>query len=521
VLYNFKASAKYPNQQFYSTVERRKLHEYFLTPEEQQKADAKYDASCSGIIFSTPASANEYQTRMETARDALHNRFTHEKSALQSVLRSISHISNADTFLANNSLLPVEPNRSDIRYVLLQTAESMPLLAEGEAFLQRPEQLLESDLVWGVVLLLESTRSFIWKNDKPVSFNCRLVALELASEVRSSIELLRETKSNPFSTNDKAEDRDMVLLRDVSELLRRFTSINRFDLYHQSPWVAGSNMSAILGNAQFLGLIVLAREGVFGMMLHMYNMLLQLSIVENIPLLELLCDLFLKEIFLGSRPARRFTSVQNRFLGGSLKWNGKRNKPGYVAPPIQFKGRYRFAKVEQRLNPISLSPFIYFSMSGGKPDQTFWAKIAFKGEKPLATPQMCMENLFIKHSVSETVEIVTKLLECDFIGAFPLAKLNCFKIYQLTLDIWDKISQAYCTLDSGPEELEPLTIPRSLGLATARCFQMTTMVNVDARMMHKHHAAKIKDHSALILMRDVFLEVCEGKKVEDFQWSQI
>jgi hypothetical protein len=132
--------------------------------------------------------------------------------------------------------------------------------------------------------------------------------------------------------------------------------------------------------------------------------------------------------------------------------------------------------------------------------------------------------LFQKNSGPELVDEMKALLGREFSGPFPLAKLNCFKVYKLTLDIWEKLAQAYCALDEAPPEFGGfLPRPRfgQSGLGVGVHLQMFTIMDVSQRMMYKYHAAKIKEHSALLLMRDAFVKMCEGLKVEDFQWSQI
>jgi hypothetical protein len=83
-------------------------------------------------------------------------------------------------------------------------------------------------------------------------------------------------------------------MRNLVDMLDTFRATPRFDMYNQSPWAAGSTMSAIVGNAQALGLSNLVRKGVFGSFLHMYNMLQQIGAIEKIEVLEDLCTLFMQ-----------------------------------------------------------------------------------------------------------------------------------------------------------------------------------------------------------------------------------
>jgi hypothetical protein len=87
-----------------------------------------------------------------------------------------------------------------------------------------------------------------------------------------------------------------------------------FDVYGQSPWVVGSALGSILGNMQILGLTLFC-TGVFGIFLHMYNMLSQICAVPKIDALEAFCNLFLDDVFMGSRPTKNFSNILHRLDG--------------------------------------------------------------------------------------------------------------------------------------------------------------------------------------------------------------
>jgi hypothetical protein len=365
-LHSFKASVLNEDHEFIYAIERRKLHEYFMTPQKEQEAEKKWHEHLSDSTHaSCTLDTSECKICMER-QQAMMNKFEHERSAIRSILRSILQLADSKFFSATNSLLNKLQDSAEI-HVLIQDAVSMPLLGEVGCFLGDPEGLLGTELVCGLVLFLESTKTFIWMNDRPNPTNCRLLALKLANEVRSSIELVRDIEKDTFQKSHRIDGHEAELLRNVSELLKRFTCTNCFDLYHQSPWVAGSNMSAILGNAPALGLIMLGRQGIFVRMLHMYNMLQKLGIIKDVQLLELLCNLFVKEVFLGSRPNQKFDTIQNRSLGGSLVWSGTRNGPSFLAPPkvcITHDGNREIKILEQRWDPLEVSPFVNINMKG-------------------------------------------------------------------------------------------------------------------------------------------------------------
>jgi hypothetical protein len=116
--------------------------------------------------------------------------------------------------------------------------------------------------------------------------------------------------------------RDRAILKmqvaDV-EYLERYTKEVWFDLYYQSPWTAGSHMVEILHASIDTGVRLFHSRGTVAAVLHVYNALRQLKSIDQISLLDELCEVFRDEIFLGSLPKENFNSCFRRFLGGSLQ----------------------------------------------------------------------------------------------------------------------------------------------------------------------------------------------------------
>ncbi|KAF2183732.1 hypothetical protein K469DRAFT_689862 [Zopfia rhizophila CBS 207.26] len=65
--------------------------------------------------------------------------------------------------------------------------ETVPLLYELENFLQKLYVPLRSELIVGLNLLIETCKTFAWKNYKPNLVNLRVKALRLTTEVQTSM----------------------------------------------------------------------------------------------------------------------------------------------------------------------------------------------------------------------------------------------------------------------------------------------------------------------------------------------
>ena len=124
--------------------------------------------------------------------------------------------------------------------------------------------------------------------------NPRLHALKSAQDVHKSV--VRFRLSEPFAPKSDC-DRENCLDPGLMETLRRFetdlsilTSEKRFDLYHQSPVVAGHQMTRVLARATDLGTRFCKLMQYVGTTLHLYNLLRQIDIIEEESvLLEHLC----------------------------------------------------------------------------------------------------------------------------------------------------------------------------------------------------------------------------------------
>jgi hypothetical protein len=147
-------------------------------------------------------------------------------------------------------------------------------------------------------------------------------------------------------------------MRNLVDMLDTFRATPRFDMYNQSPWAAGPTMSAIISNAQALGLSNLVRKGLFGSFLHMYNMLQQMGAIEKVEVLEDLCKLFTQEVFVGQRPKSNFASILSRFKGATpTHFKGGGGHTSMIFTPHE-NNMDTHIKVEERIYPRTTSLFV-------------------------------------------------------------------------------------------------------------------------------------------------------------------
>jgi hypothetical protein len=269
---------------------------------------------------------------------------------------------------------------------------------------------------------------------------------------------------------------------------------------------------------------MLGQKAIIGSVLHTYNMVQQLGLVPKIDILEELCNLLVKQVFLGIRPQKRFSSLQNRFRGGSLKYN---DGAAFITPPnlmgMHKRDQSPLGLLEKRFTPYETSLFVDMIMTGGRPHDPFWSQLATDSKSQTLHARESLERVFRKQSGFVIVEKAKRLLEREAIGRLPLAKLNCFKAYKLGLDILENLARAYASPNL-PSEFDYLVIEdegRDLSLVSASRFQQFMMLEVDELMKHKRTGAILKKHAGLLMIRDAIVKACEGKKVEDFLWKGI
>ena len=147
---------------------------------------------------------------------------------------------------------------------------------------------------------------------------CRLTALRLAQQAMKSISsIIKNKPCFPCECTQTLAYYLRVLERDLDEFVKH----KCWDLYFQSPWVAGNHILEILDLCHYYGMKLFVYRHYLGAVVHSYNVLQQLAGLENIPLLEHICEQY-KETFFpgGQRPTSNFRSSWTRYVGARLKF---------------------------------------------------------------------------------------------------------------------------------------------------------------------------------------------------------
>jgi hypothetical protein len=139
-----------------------------------------------------------------------------------------------------------------------------PLVSDVSNFLEDQSEHPSLGLVFGLHLLLEAYRSFIWAADAAPRSNCRITALRFGREMKDMVQ-------NALSLN--CDPMIQLMLGLETSFLDEYLAENRFDLYYQSPWTAGFHMCEILHYSIDNGLRLVNSNGRVGAVLHIYNAL--------------------------------------------------------------------------------------------------------------------------------------------------------------------------------------------------------------------------------------------------------
>jgi hypothetical protein len=287
-----------------------------------------------------------------------------------------------------NSVLRSTTSRlKDATYNLgeINYSRGLPLCDEVCRLLDSHEYQKRSELVFGLHLLLGSCTAFLWSDPTGVVNQavCRIQVLRFAREVQGSAsELILAAGDEVYNTCVAFHPWITANLGDLVGGLERFHKQSIFDLYSQSPWVCGAQMSFILQFAQDMGFGFLNMRSYFGGILHLYNMLQQCKVhCPELPVIEALCCAFQQEVFMDAkaRPTKNFTSIFLRYGGGTL-----RTKKG-TYDPMDYTG----VQDSDCRNPtgddvrlcgsrLSLfsSPFFYDSYGQDR----FWETVVNEGE---------------------------------------------------------------------------------------------------------------------------------------------
>ncbi|KAK6382059.1 hypothetical protein LTS17_003944 [Exophiala oligosperma] len=204
---------------------------------------------------------------------------------------------------------------------------STPVYADVGYLITRDDEKAQSwSAILGLELLTKGYRSYL--ESLPLAneiSRCRLAALRLAQQASSQVSrVLNDKTCFPCRCTQTLA----YHLQNLEADLNSYAKYKCWDIYFQSPWVAGNQILEILDLCHYYGMRLFNYRHYVGAVLHSYNALTQLDRLKKIPILESLCDQFGGVFFPGgTRPKGSFRACWSRHVGARLKFKkGHKNR---------------------------------------------------------------------------------------------------------------------------------------------------------------------------------------------------
>ncbi|KAK3629730.1 hypothetical protein LTR56_017849 [Elasticomyces elasticus] len=325
----------------------------------------------------------------------------------------------------------------------------------------------------------------------------------------------------------RCSDTLALRLECVQTEMEAFVHAKCFDLYFQSPWVCGGHILTMVEALFYYGLRLFSYRNYVGSVLHMYNLLRELSSLEEIPILEHICQAFEQTFFPGGRPNCHFRACYTRYRGGRLHFDSHssthKNGCHSVRVPVHTaratSGMGKRAEMKDcRLDYRRVSMLMEIKHKDYRLDTATWDRLlSGNGAHQEQSPKSPKRTGICSHHRQPSQgsclpDYGTRLLslgeavKADFEGPMPVAKLNLFKIYLACVRVTEVISNG--THDE-PERNGQycLCYLDALLLAADRC---TASGRVLRPLGHRDLATSCKK-----VIRDEF----GNAKLEDFLWQ--
>lgn len=385
-----------------------------------------------------------------------------------------------------------------------------PLAADLEDYLESSDPTEDPDdsLAFGMHLFTESYRSFLWKGDEVNKTNCRLKSLQFARNLKGEVHKSLTQLDAEWSRTSPGL---IFELRELDQNLERYIKDVRFDLYYQAPWTAGSHMANFLSSAMDLGLAFCTNEGSLGAFLHVYNALRQMECVESIPLLEDVCTIFTKEVFLGARPKTSFSNCFRLFLGGKRqkRSKGEANSASTGNWSVAFPKSKDF---KERLVPKDISLLYYLHWSKSRVTKQFSVRM-WTDKNPYTMSPEDLDNLFhfiVSQGFTGLLMQLRDVLFEELAGELPVGRINYFALHRLAIDTLENTAEKF--IEAVGEEHSQSKFNDWFGIVDEVLLQITQHQREDRENMVPHLAL-------VTFARNAFTSFVAGKTLEDVCWK--
>ncbi|KAI9705500.1 MAG: hypothetical protein M1836_006255 [Candelina mexicana] len=389
-----------------------------------------------------------------------------------------------------------------------------PFVDEIRAFLLADGATQGIKCAFGLRVILEGFKGHLWSLEStPNKINCRVEALRFTEEVIISVGSVLCDSTMPCRCPHTLAS---YLERYRNDLLA-YTKESAFDLYFQSPWVAGSHMLEILDMAFYYGLRLCSYRNYVGSVLHVYNVLIKFGNLQTVPLFEGLSKVFLDVIFLGECPSRNFASCLMRFMGGRIRFSNAHPGRTYSAQhscgwdmempraPI-FEGKGLRKEIsDERFKYDKFSLFYQIKEAGYTLNDGLWAQVfgGRKGKKASRREKFEARRKLERVTTSHhPLHYVEQAVLKDFEGDFPVAKINLYEVYLACANIVSRVS----------DDIHGVKGDHCL------CFVETLLKAADRYQAHRQTLKSFPQPHMLRITEQAFRDVLEGRPLSEFFW---
>lgn len=412
---------------------------------------------------------------------------------------------------------------------------SSPTYADAGYLITRPEEQVQSwSAVFGLHLLNSGYRSYLQSIGSTNAISrCRLTALRLAQQASSQISVLLKDKT---CWPCRCTQTLAFHLQNLEADLRAYAKHRCWDLYFQSPWVAGNHVLEILDLCHYYGMRVFNYRHYVGAVLHSYNVLQQLGGLETIPVLESLCTQFSGVFFPGgNRPKASFRASWGRYVGARLKFKKghKRNDrdswcmaiPAHAArraAGLGAKSEYDELRLDCLLFKIKqqdyyLSDEQWDNLDGTKAPSKDGRKDSSGRRSSSISTSASSRNLNLNLNLSSKGTPLTALAEA-LQGTFdqsdstllPMPRLNLFAVFEYCVRVVSRLSDATHT---GKEErgMNCICFASSILTAADRI--------CDSRRLGRVETWKKDERECVNLTKEAIHDVFNGLKPAQWLWD--
>ncbi|KAF2761931.1 hypothetical protein EJ05DRAFT_496818 [Pseudovirgaria hyperparasitica] len=400
----------------------------------------------------------------------------------------------------------------------------------------RGYNVLSTTAVFGLQIMLETHEAYLWHNSEtPHRPSCLSKYLKFAKDVQSYV-----TKLERHETLRDADHDSLVRkLECLSKGLKSVLVPKPIDLYSQAPWTAGAGMICRWFQIQDLGTALCGFKGVMTGVMHLYNCLVQSSILDRnaFPLLEALASVLEPTIFVGSRPKHNFLSHHEAALGGTRVrdfgrlWGNQSRGADSVDSSSRKLGTIRADCHVCPNNPRAYRVYGHASMTFLLVAQDFHpnAKYFCRVQKLRETPGNLDRMRKLVEGLAEPTDgplginpallnKVKEILEADLYEQdLPFARINWIKVYLACCDALLSIAEALRAIGFASMECCAGCPPGPSGLEYVKAFLETA----DAIQEGENLPVIGYDFwaSGTSVMEGAFRKAFGGYKNSEFLWD--